>query len=183
MKFREQTMDKKNDAMDEKSALVDSQGKDLFERVCDYLTEKEWAYSTHGEHQCLSFGLRLHDGNVRVVAETVQGDEWSRALVYCTYPTFVPELRRAAVAEAIARINYTVIFGNFEMDLRDGEVRVRTFVESDLFLGEDMIDRAFRTALDLANQYQAAIMAIAYGNASPSDVLEMAGRSTKVTLQ
>ncbi len=176
-------MTKHNDAAKVDSDLVQGQGKDLFDRVCDYLTEKEWAYSTHGDHQCLSFGLRLHNGNVRVVAETVQGDEWSRALVYCTYPTFVPEPRRAVVAEAIARINYTVIFGNFEMDLRDGEVRVRTFVESDLFLGEDMIDRAFRTALDLANQYQAPIMAIAYGNASASDVLEMASKGSAETLQ
>jgi hypothetical protein len=176
-------MTKKNDATDVDCVLVQSQGKDLFDRVCDYLTEKDWAYSTHGDHQCLSFGLRLHNGNVRVVAETVQGDEWSRALVYCMYPTFVPVPRLAAVAEAIARINYTVIFGNFEMDLRDGEVRVRTFVESDLFLGEDMIDRAFRTALDLANQYQAPIMAIAYGNASASDVLEMASNSNAETLQ
>jgi Putative bacterial sensory transduction regulator len=176
-------MTKKGDAGSLDSTLVQSQGKDLFDRVCDYLTEKEWAYSTHADHQCLSFWLRLHDGNVRVVAETVQGDEWSRTLVYCTYPTFVPEPRRAAVAEATTRINYTTIFGNFEMDLRDGEVRVRTFVESDLFLGEDMIDRAFRTALDLANQYQSPILAISYGNASACDVLEMASNSSGATLQ
>jgi hypothetical protein len=51
-------------------------------------------------------------------------------MVYCICPTFVPELRRQAVSEAIARINYATIFGNLEMNLKDGELRVRTVLES-----------------------------------------------------
>ena len=59
----------------------------------------------------------------------------------------------------------------------------RENLDSTLVLGEDMIDREFRTALDLANQYQASIMAIAYGNASASDVLDMASKGSTETLQ
>jgi hypothetical protein len=95
----------------------------------------------------------------------------------------VPLLRRPAVAEAIARINYASIFGNLEMDLADGELRVRTVLESDVFLGEALIDRAVRRGLDLADQYQAALLAIAFGNAAPKDVLEVASPADGVTLQ
>jgi hypothetical protein len=69
------------------------------------------------------------------------------------------------------------------MDLTDGEVRVRTVLEGDGFIGEPMIDRAVRKSLDMADQYQAALLAIAFGNASPKDILEMASQSDGATLQ
>jgi hypothetical protein len=87
------------------------------------------------------------------------------------------------VSEAIARVNYATIFGNFEMDLKDGEVRVRTVLEGDGFVGEPMIDRAVRKSLDLADQYQAALLAIAFGNAAPKDILDMASQCDGETLQ
>ncbi|MEI8031113.1 MAG: hypothetical protein WCH35_15140 [Comamonadaceae bacterium] len=42
---------------------------------------------------------------------------------------------------AINRINYTLAFGSLEIDLKDGEVRVRTVVEGIGNLGDAMIER------------------------------------------
>ena len=99
------------------------------------------------------------------------------------YPTVVPAPRRLAVADAISRINYVNCVGNLEMDMNDGELRVRTIVEGDGLIGEPMIDRAICKSLDLADQYQAALLSIAFGNASPGDVLAMASRGEGATLQ
>jgi hypothetical protein len=176
-------MARKNDVIDVQTSVVDVQGKTLFDRVCDFLTEKDWTFSAYADKGHVSFGLRLRDGSVRVVVDTAEGAGWSRLLVYCIYSTFVPEQRRQAVSEAIARINYATIFGNFEMDLKDGEVRVRTVLEGDGYVGEPMIDRAVRKSLDLADQYQAALLAIAFGNAAPKDILDMASQSDGETLQ
>ena len=176
-------MARKNDVIDVKTSVVDVQGKTLFDRVCDYLTEKDWSFSAYSDKGYVSFGLRLRDGSVRVVVDATEGAGWSRVLVYCIYSTFAPEQRRQAVSEAIARINYATNFGNFEMDLKDGEVRVRTVLEGDGFVGEPMIDRAVRKSLDLADQYQAALLAIAFGNSAPKDILDMASQSDGETLQ
>lgn len=176
-------MTEKNDVMDVETSVVDVQSATLFDRVSDYLTEKDWSFSTCADKGYCSFGLRLRDGTVRVMVDTAEGEGWSRILVYATYPTFVPEQRRQAVSEAIARINYAAVLGNLEMDLRDGEVRVRTVLEGDGFIGDAMIDRAVRKSLDLADQYQASLLAIAFGNASPKDILEMASQSDGATLQ
>jgi hypothetical protein len=54
---------------------------------------------------------------------------------------------------------------------------------SDTFVSEQMIDRAVRISIDLADQYQAAILAIAFGNVGAQDVLELAERSDDSTLQ
>ena len=181
--FREMQMARKNDVIDVETAFVDSQSKTLFDRVGDYLTEKDWSFSSYPDESHVSFSLLLRNGSVRVVVDTGEAAGWSRILVYCIYPTFVPELRRQAVSEAIARINYTTILGNFEMDLKDGELRVRTVLESDSYVGELMIDRAIRKSLDLADQYQAALLGIAFGNVSPQGILEMAIQSAGETLQ
>ena len=63
------------------------------------------------------------------------------------------------------------------------EVRVGTLLEGDSYIGAAMIDRAIRKSVDLADQYQAPLLSIAFGNASPSDVLAMASRGEEATLR
>lgn len=176
-------MSKKREVIEVESTVVDTQAKTLFDRVTDYLTDKDWGFHVIEERKCLSFGLRLRDSSVRVLVDAAENSEWSRVLVYCTYPTYVPGPRRPAVADAISRINYVNYVGNLEMDMNDGELRVRTIVEGDSLIGEPMIDRAIRKSLDLADQYQAALLSIAFGNATPADVLTMASHGVGATLQ
>lgn len=176
-------MAKKNDVIEVQTALVDVQARKLLDRVGDYLTEKDWNFSRLEEKDCLTFNLRLRDASVRVFIDTWEGEGWSRIMVYAIYPTYVPAQRRQAVAEAIARINYVNTLGNLEMDMNDGEVRVRTTLEGDAFIGDEMIDRSIRKSLDLADQYQAALLSIAFGNAAPQDVLEMSVQDEGSTVQ
>ena len=176
-------MSKKSEVVDVEASVVEVQGKTLFDRVTDYLTDKDWGFHVIEDQKCLSFGRRLRDSSVRVLVDAAENAEWSRVLVYCTYPTYVPAPRRQAVADAISRINYVNYVGNLEMDMKDGELRVRTCLEGDGIIGEPMIARVICKALDLAEQYQAALLSIAFGNASPGDVLAMASCGEGATLQ
>ena len=174
---------KKTDAVDVDVAVVDVQSKTLFDRVSDFLTSKDWHFTTYEDRQYFSFNLRLRDGNVRIFVDPTEGSGWSRVLVLTTFSTYVPEQKRQAVAEAIARINYAHILGILEIDVRDGEVRSKSVLECDGYLGEEMIDRAIRKSLDLADQYQAPLLGIAFGNMLPKDVLDMVSRGEEATLQ
>lgn len=176
-------MAKKTDVVDVEVSVVDVQSKTLFDRVSDFLTSRDWHFTTYDDQQYYLFNLRLRDGNARIVVDSAESNGWSRLLVLTTFQIYVPELRRQAVAEAIARINYANIFGNFEMDARDGEVRSKAVLECDGYLGEEMIDRAIRKSVDLADQYQAPLLGIAFGNLLPKDVLDMASRGEDATLQ
>ena len=176
-------MVKKREVIDVEATVVEQHGKTLFDRVTNFLTDKDWSFHVIDEQKCLSFGLRLRDSSVRVLVDAAENEEWSRILVYCTYPTYVPAPRRQAVADAISRINYVNYVGNLEMDMKDGELRVRTCLEGDGLIGEPMIDRAIRKSLDLADQYQAALLSIAFGNALPADVRAMASHGEGATLQ
>ena len=60
-------MARKNDVIDVMTSVMDIQGNTLFDRVCDYLTEKDWSFSAYADKGYVSFGLRLRDGSFRVV--------------------------------------------------------------------------------------------------------------------
>ena len=57
------------------------------------------------------------------------------------------------------------------------KVPVRTVPDDDGRIGESMIDRVVHKSPDLADQYSAALLAIASRNASLKYILEMAGQS------
>jgi hypothetical protein len=176
-------MARKTEDLPAAEAPVEVQTRSLFGRVADYLTGKDWSYTPYEEQGYFTFRLQVNDGSVRVVADVAEGEGWGRLLVLTFYPVYVPLQRRAAVAEALARINFVNIFGNLEMDMKDGELRVRTILESDGYVSEPMIERAMLKSVGLADQYFAPLLAIAFGNAAPQDVLEMARRGEGQTLQ
>ena len=176
-------MSKKPETMDVTEVAEVVPASTLFDRVGEFLDHMEWRYTSSENRDAYFFTIRLRAGSVRVMADVYEAPEWQRIAVLTTFHIFVPEHRRNAIAEALIRINYTLTMGGFDMDMRDGEVRVRTVLETDGVLGDALIDRAVRRGLDLADQYQAPLLAIAFGNASPADVIEMASHSGDAVLQ
>lgn len=150
--------------------------KSLFERVAGYLDTIGWSYNAYEEKHYFSADFIVKDGKVRVVLDVDEPGGWQRVQVFSLLPVFVPGHRRAAMAESISRINYTMIFGNLEMDPADGEVRVRTIVESDGALSDAMFARVLASNLDAAGRFFAPILAVAFGNAAPEEVLDMVAK-------
>jgi hypothetical protein len=177
-------MSKKVQAIDVEATEVDTaEGPSLYEQVVDWLAQKDWKFDPSDDHNYLSFALRLHDGSVRVNCSIYDQPTWKRLTVWTHYYTFVPEYRRAEVAQALNLINGDIPVGNFEMDVSDGVVRVHTCHECDTVVSEAMVDRVIRRSLDLAEQYQAALLGIAFGNIAASKVIELGARNSDTALQ
>ena len=163
-------------------AVPAAQVKSLFERVAAHLDANDWNYTTNEEKKYYSAGCRLKDATVRVILDVYEDEGWQRVLVFSMFPVFVPENRRAPVAETINRINYGQLFGNLEMDASDGEVRVRTIVEAGGELGDTMIDRVLASNLDTAGRFIAPILAVAFGNVAPEKALDLNAKTEPVTV-
>ena len=176
-------MVKKREVIDVEATVVEGHEKTFFDRVTDFLADKNWSLHIVEEQACVSFSLRLRDSNARLMVEVAENEGWSRIMVFCTFPTYVPSARRLAVADAVARINYVNYIGTLELNMNDGVLRIRTCLEGDCLIGEPMIDRAIRRSLDMADHYQAALLSIAFGNALSADVLAMSSRGEGETLQ
>ena len=56
-------------------------------------------------------------------------EEARQFIFYSILDTFVPEESRQKMAEFMARANYDLLIGNFEMDFRDGEMRFKTSID------------------------------------------------------
>lgn len=117
------------------------------------------SFSLRGEHTAYDFLATV--------------DEALDLVVCCArIPSRVPDTRRGAVCELLTRINYALRIGNFEMDLRDGELLFRTAIDVEGgTLTTAMVDSLVGTGFFTADRYFPAIMRVVYGGASPEEAL------------
>jgi hypothetical protein len=95
-------------------------------------------------------------------------------------PQVVPEQRRTAVAELIARINYGLVVGGFALSLSDGNLHFRvTLPLADAELTQEQFDRLIGASLWTVQRYHKAVCRLLYGDdLSPAEAVaevEMAG--------
>ena len=114
-----------------------------YEELIHLLDEREIGYSA-SDDQAIRTDLRGEVATYRIVAKVEPEVDLFQVFGYS--PLRVPEGCRPAIAEAVARANYGLRLGKFELDLDDGELRfqmaqILTFDA----VGEDVIDRLRRS--------------------------------------
>jgi hypothetical protein len=104
--------------------------------------------------------------------------ELQQIYVYVIFPDFVPEDRRAAIAELITRANYGLRIGNFEMDFRDGELRYKASLDfEDVNLTHPLMKNLMYPAVQTADRYHPSAMRVAFAGGIPEHVInEVEGR-------
>jgi hypothetical protein len=84
------------------------------------------------------------------------------------YGSRVPVDRRAAVGEALTRINWRTSIGSFDMDLSDGDVRFRIGMDvEEGLLSQKMANNMLGFAMHMMERYHEPLMRIAFGDADP----------------
>lgn len=161
----------------------DTPRKSLFDRMAGFLDANDWHYQPVPQKGYFDMRVGIRYASVRVILDTDDMDNWQRVLAYSVLPVQTPENRRGAMLEAINRINHAMVFGNLELDMQDGEIRVRTVVESETELPEALMERVLHANLNAANRYFAPLMAVGFGSADPATVLEMAVPADGATVQ
>jgi hypothetical protein len=99
---------------------------------------------------------------------------------YSIAPVEIQPGMRAAASEFFHRVNFDLIFGNFEIDLDDGEVRFKTCIDcQDTELTEALMKPVVIANVSMMDKYLPAIRAVNEGMA-PSDAVAMVeGASAK----
>jgi hypothetical protein len=100
-------------------------------------------------------------------------DEQQQFIFYSIYPLTTPAPQRLAISEFIARANYGLTIGNFELDFRDGEIRYKTSIdiENDN-LNFTCIQNLVYTNLKMMDEYFSGIFSVIHGHASPMSAIE-----------
>jgi hypothetical protein len=135
------------------------------------LDEGKLKYTVDEEHACARFYVKGKDAGLECMVFTNEKSEVVRC--YVRVPIWVPEASRAAMCEAIARANYNLPFGNFELDVLDGELRYKTSI--DVEGGElvpTMVHNLIGAGIAMCNHYHPAFMRIIYGGMTPEQAIE-----------
>lgn len=144
-----------------------------FELVVAYFQEQKWAFEQAAERTVLRLPFE-HKGQQWVCYADVR-EEQRRVLFYVVAPVTVPEPRRSAMAELVARANFGLAIGNLELDFADGEVRCKTSIDvTGDRLSTPLFHQLVVTNLKVMRHYLPAVQAVLAG-LTPFDAIARAG--------
>ena len=155
-----------------------------FAQVADYLDRHEWACTSNEEQGLFSIALSSAAATYWMYIKTSYTSSICNIMVISVLPVKAPAVRRPAIAESLQRINFTLMQGTAELDFSNGEIRFRTLATTEgASLSDTLLDYVIDSSFYLAHRYTAPLLAVAFGNAAPDFVLDMAQVPVATTLQ
>lgn len=147
-------------------------------RAEEFLIEQGWGWEPIEGETALRFAFRGENG--RWLCFMTAREEHNQLIFYSVLDVNVVEEKRVAMAEFITRANYGLIFGNFEMDFSDGEIRFKTSVDGgDGELPPEMIKPLVFGNLVVMDRYLPGIMALLYSDVTAEEAIgEVEGGKT-----
>ena len=96
--------------------------------------------------------------------------------IHMNYPVLAKDQKmRPSVTEFFTRVNYGLVLGAFELDLRDGEARYHiSHIIGEGRLEDEVIRRIIGSALSTADRYFPAYMRVLFGGDTPEDAVFLA---------
>ena len=156
-----------------------SYSKNIADAINSFLTEDDWHFSFDDQRGLFKFGLNLK-GRIKKVSYIVdvKDDEY---VVYAISPLGADEddeKMMAIMSEFICRANYGLKNGNFELDMRDGEIRYKSFVDCEgLTPTTEMIRNSIHCPAAMFDRYSAGIVDIIFGNSTAKEAIEKCEKS------
>ena len=159
--------------------------KNIADAINSFLTEDDWHFSFDDQYGLFKFGLNLK-GRIKKVSYIVdvKDDEY---VVYAISPIGADEKDEkmmAVMAEFICRANYGLKNGNFELDMRDGEIRYKSFVDCEgLTPTTEMVRNSIHCPAAMFDRYGDGIVDIIFGNSTAKEAVAKCEKSPEEELR
>jgi len=143
----------------------------IFEAMQQFLDEDEWPTSPI-QDTVLRTTFQGKTGQWTCFAQA--REEQEQMVFYSVCPMNVPEERRTEVARYLSYANYGLIIGNFEIDLRDGEVRYKTSIDVEGGeLEQHLIKPIVYTNVLMMDKYLPGLSAVTHGGMTAEGAIAM----------
>ena len=139
------------------------------------LDDRGWTYTTNEELGLLTFGVSgEHAGyNCALFAD----DETRLVTMIAQSALRIPLEERGPACEMLMRVNHGLMFGGFDIDFADGEVRYKVSVDVEGgTLGVPAVHSMITVALDMYELWYAPLMKVVYGGVSPEHAVAEVNR-------
>ena len=135
----------------------------MIDTVRDFLDDNgfRYEYNVENKYLQLNFGLECKLKKARVIFEFRQAGY----IVYAVSPINADKDNLGEMLKYIAMANYGLANGNFEVDVRDGEVRYKSWVGTRKLdsYPADMVDESLSVPLLMMDRYGDGIAALSMG--------------------
>ena len=142
----------------------------IFQTMVNFFTEDDWSYAKIQGEPALYLAFEGDNGSWNCYAKAREDEE--QFVFYSICPIKVPKTKRRILGEFIARANYGMMIGNFELDFTDGEIRYKTSidVEGDR-LSFALLKRLVYANVTMMDQYLPGIKLVLERGMSPEEAI------------
>lgn len=142
----------------------------VFDSVVAFLREDQWRYEEIPGESAVRFGFT--GKNARYDCFGRVNEDHEIFVFYTIIPLRVPESQRLEIAELLARINYGLNIGNFEMDMNDGEIRYKTSIDVEGGeLAPRMVETLIAVNISTTDRYFPCFTDVMYAGTDPAEAV------------
>ncbi|MDY6784813.1 MAG: YbjN domain-containing protein [Cyanobacteriota bacterium] len=142
----------------------------ILQAILSFFTEDDWSFQKITSEPAVRLAFEGENGKWNCYAKA--REEQQQMVFYSLCPVVVPSDKRRAAAELIARANYGLIVGNFELDFKDGEIRYKTSIDVEgESLNSNLIKPLVYANVMMMDEYLPAIEAVVEGKLSPEEAI------------
>ena len=147
---------------------------EIADAISKFLAEDDWRFSFDGQKGRFNFSVSIAAAIKKIIYDIlVHEDSFT---VYAASPIGPDEKDREQMTTAmefICRANYGLRNGNFELDLNDGEIRYKSFVDCEgAFPSREIVKNSIYVPAAMFKRYSEGITSILYKNATAKEAIE-----------
>lgn len=154
---------------------------EIVNAVKEFLVNDAWHFSFDEERGLFHFGLSLKS-KLKKINYLVDVEE-NEVVFYGNSPIGADcddEEMMCYMAKFICRANYGLKNGCFELDVRDGEIRYRSYIDcEDLIPSEAVIWDSIYVTARMFDRYSPGILAIIFQRATDAEAIGLCERSAE----
>lgn len=144
-----------------------------FQQLTQVMDEQEYTYQQRGDEETITADFKTQVAAYHIVMKVEAEFEMFQIFGYA--PVVMPEGSRRAIAEAVARANYGLRIGKFELDMNDGELRYHiAHILTEGNLDPVVADRCIDTTMAMLDRYFPAMLSVAFGNEPAEEAIMFA---------
>lgn len=141
-----------------------------FAAITSFLESRGLDYFPHAKESRVGFTLGSDQADYRFTIRIAEG--WDHLEYVACCPFRIRKELRSSVAELIARANFGMLDGKFEIDMNDGEVRFHlVHFLGDGELSTKMVERLYRSCVFTLDRYIPAFMQHIHAGFTPEDAV------------
>lgn len=151
----------------------DDYSEDIVSEIRGFLLDDDWNFDFDDEKGVFKFGVNI-DGKMKHVNYFVSVHDDSYT-VYAMSPVSADSddpLSMAEVAKFVCGANYGLRNGNFELDMRDGEIRYKVYVDCDNLLpSREVVRSSIIVPAMMFERYAPGILDVIFKGTSAADAI------------